>query len=420
MVRYFHLLLLIICSIIQAEAEKPIVIVIPSYNNIQYYQQNLTSIIAQKYTNWRIIYIDDCSSDGTGDAVADFVSRNNLHDNITVIRNAQRRGALYNHYYAIHRCEDHEIMVHLDGDDWFAHDQVLQTINAAYQDPNVWLTYGQYVEYPSGKKGVSEPLPEAVITCNGYREYKWVTSAPRTFYAGLAKRIQLKDLLYEGDFFQVAADLALMFPILEMADGHISYIDEILYVYNCDTPYNDFKQRVQQQLHTENVIRARTKYEPVVSYLQPKKEYTVAIIELSDENVAYLADELQWLEATHILLLHNSCLLESVDLQWCVVQLERTGALGFYFNIDKTPSYLTGLCDVQLGSFIDLGILYAWQFHKASGLMHKPYQSDGVLYRKDDLIKVLQQIQIKTVAEMQQILWYIPSASDAIGLCYKG
>src|SRR3989304_6153185 len=45
--------------------EKPIVVVIPSYNNKQWYQKNLDSVLTQNYHNFRIIFIDDASPDGT-------------------------------------------------------------------------------------------------------------------------------------------------------------------------------------------------------------------------------------------------------------------------------------------------------------------------------------------------------------------
>jgi glycosyltransferase involved in cell wall biosynthesis len=48
-------------------------IVIPSYNNRQWYRQNLASVCAQAYDNFRAIYVDDGSSDQTGALVARFI-----------------------------------------------------------------------------------------------------------------------------------------------------------------------------------------------------------------------------------------------------------------------------------------------------------------------------------------------------------
>lgn len=42
-------------------------IIVPTYNNAdnQRYKTNLLSIIAQQYSNFKVIIIDDCSTDDT-------------------------------------------------------------------------------------------------------------------------------------------------------------------------------------------------------------------------------------------------------------------------------------------------------------------------------------------------------------------
>ena len=59
--------------------QKPIVVIIPSYKNAQWYQRNLDSVCFQNYSNYRIIYIDDCSPDGTADLVQSYIDEHNLH-----------------------------------------------------------------------------------------------------------------------------------------------------------------------------------------------------------------------------------------------------------------------------------------------------------------------------------------------------
>lgn len=239
---------------------KEIVVVIPSYNNIECYEKNLESVCFQQYDNFRVIYIDDCSVDGTGDAVERYIKEHNLENKVTLIKNKKRRGALANLYDAIHSCDDHEIIINLDGDDWFKHENALTIINNAYTDSNVWLTYGQYEFYPSGKLGRCRSIPQEAIDNASYREYEWVTSAPRTFYAWLFKKIEIEDLLYEGAFFPVAWDLAFMFPMLEMSGGKFKFIADVVYVYNWATPYNDEKIHKGLQRTLDCVIRGRRKY----------------------------------------------------------------------------------------------------------------------------------------------------------------
>ena len=51
--------------------EKPFVVVIASYNNIKWYKKNLDALIMQNknYSNWRAIYVDDCSTEYGSDGL---------------------------------------------------------------------------------------------------------------------------------------------------------------------------------------------------------------------------------------------------------------------------------------------------------------------------------------------------------------
>lgn len=245
--------------------ERQIVVVIPSFNNKEWFKRNLDSVFSQKYRSYRIIYVDDASTDGTGDQVLTYVAEKKQQHRVKVIKNKRRVGALANTYKAAKLCNPEEIIAILDGDDWFAHPQVLEKLNTIYADPEVWVTYGQFVYYPCGSPGWSAQVPAEVIEKNAFREYSWVTTALRTFYAGLFHKIRKEDLLYEGEFFQMAGDLAYMWPIVEMAGKHSRFIPEVLYVYNVETSINDIKKDPDTQRNLGFVIRERKRYQPVKS-----------------------------------------------------------------------------------------------------------------------------------------------------------
>lgn len=245
--------------------EKEIVVVIPSYNNAAFYKQNLDSVFSQFYEDFRVIYIDDNSSDDTYNLVKEYSEKNNLWQRLEIIRNGKRRGALANLYDAIHSISDHAIVVTLDGDDWFAHQQVLERVNYYYQDSSVWMSYGCYMVFPDQTIGAWRPIPEAIIKINAFRESEWLSTHLRTFYAKLFKLVKKEDLLFEDEFFQVTWDMAFMFPMLEMAAFHSKHIPEIMYVYNQSNPINDYKIRLEQVIKMDRLIRSRKKYEPLAA-----------------------------------------------------------------------------------------------------------------------------------------------------------
>lgn len=253
--------------------EKTIVIVTASYNNKEWYQWNLDSIFAQKYKNWHLIYIDDCSTDGTYDLVKTYVEQQGYQDYVTIIHNDRRQKALANYYYAMHTCDDKILIIILDGDDRFTHDKVLAYINSVYADEKVWLTYGQFKEYPSGKLGFCHEMPAWVIRHNAFRRYVDTPSHLRTFYAGLFKRIKKEDLLFNGDFFPMCADLAMMFPMIEMAhDGHFRFVSEVLLEYNAANILNDYKISKTLQRNCDLEIRNRRRYVAIVEVFKKEED----------------------------------------------------------------------------------------------------------------------------------------------------
>lgn len=246
--------------------EKPFVVVIPSYNNSSCYQNNLDSVFAQNYENYRVIYIDDASTDQTEVLVYEYILEKGQKDRVTFIQNDKRQGSLANIYRAIWLCTPNEIIVNLDGDDWFYDEHVLEKLNTVYADEDVWVTYGQFIYYPSLSPGWAAQVPEEVILHNAFRDHNWTTTALRTFYAGLFHRIDIESLLYNDTFFPMAGDLAYMWPILEMAGTHSRFIPDILYVYNVgDGVLNDMKANrlLQYQLGLET--RKKKRYQPVES-----------------------------------------------------------------------------------------------------------------------------------------------------------
>jgi len=250
---------------------KPFVFIIPSFNNSEWVEKNLRSVFEQKYDNFRVIYIDDASTDATLEKVKELTSFYRQEHRVEIWHNETNRGAAENIYRAAHSCSDREILILCDGDDWMAGEHVLKRLNEKYADPAVWATFGSYVEYPKYSYTVANfacPLPLHVVKKGAIRAYcrkKWSLSHLRTFYAGLFKQIKRDDLLYQGSFYDAAYDLAFMIPIAEMAGKHLHFVNEIFYIYNRDNLLNDNKVRFQRQQQLSEYILSLPCYAPVAS-----------------------------------------------------------------------------------------------------------------------------------------------------------
>lgn len=240
--------------------EKPIRIVVASYNNKDWYKKNLDSILNQKYENYRIVYIDDYSSDGTADLVEKYVADLGKADKFTLIRNQENLGAMANKYKGTHLVEDDCIVVLVDGDDWLAHNGVLRYINQVYSLNDCWMTYGQFKRYPTNEKGHCKKLKQTSDFRSLDQTY---VSHLRTYYAWLFKLIKKEDLMKDGKFVAVSEDIAGSLPMLEMARGHIKFISKILYIYNQAHDFNDFKRFPKEQIEVSNYIKSKKPYRPI-------------------------------------------------------------------------------------------------------------------------------------------------------------
>ena len=243
--------------------EKPFVIIVPSFNNDAYFKKNLDSIFSQAYQNYQVIYIDDCSTDNTYQNVEHYIKDRGKEDKVTLIHNQKNLGALHNIYKAIHACGDEKIIAIVDGDDWLAHTSVLKDLNSYYANEDVWLTYGQYRQIPENHVGLSEPVAKSFLKKGKVRFGRWVYSHLRTFYAGLFKNIDLSYLVKGSKFFPTTYDLAIMYPMLEMAREHAYFVPDELYIYNYENPINDGKIRSKEQRRLSKYIRSLPIYASV-------------------------------------------------------------------------------------------------------------------------------------------------------------
>lgn len=283
--------------------KKSFVVVIASYNNETVCEKNLFSVFDQTFDNYRVIYIDDCSTDRTYERVAEFIKERGQEERVTLIHNEKRKLKLANLYSAYMSCKDDEIIVCLDGDDWLAHENVLKEINHYYQNPDIWLTYGSAINHPKYIKRDGACLPDKALINNTIRDIPFTISMIRTFYAGLFKKIKLKDLLYQGKFLPSADDFAFMIPMIEMAPTHSLFIPEVLYIINDSNPIRESSVIENLQVKLMKHLKTKEKYQPLDVTFNPRDLRAIAtqtpidLIVLSNDSPETLAQNLKHLSS---------------------------------------------------------------------------------------------------------------------------
>jgi glycosyltransferase involved in cell wall biosynthesis len=290
-----------------AETPQHITLIIPSYNNAACYERNLASALSQDYPYYDIIYIDDCSTDNTGDLVQDYIATCTVAQNITLIKNDYNRKALANIFKAVHMCKNDDLIVILDGDDFFADNHVLSAIQKKFAQNYIYMSYAQYINVPEelaiAQKipilGYAKPTPPELIASGEYRKFTgWCWSGLRAFYAGLFKQIKIEDMIfrqgeYKGKFFPTSYDGAIMYPMLEMCGEHFAYIPEILLHRNIDTPLNDFKIHRELQRECGKILRSLAPYKRLKEPpIQAQKRGKADLIIIATDNIEEILERL--------------------------------------------------------------------------------------------------------------------------------
>ena len=106
-------------------------------------------------------------------------------------------------------------------------------------------------------------MPKLACNRQSFRPVKDGPPHLRTFYAWLFKAIRLEDLCYNGKFAIMTRDLAMMFPMIEMANGHFNYISDALYIYNENNPISEHRIRFEFQTNLSSYFRKLPPYMPI-------------------------------------------------------------------------------------------------------------------------------------------------------------
>ena len=468
-----------ICHTIHAIAieDKYFVVVIPSYNNQQWYERNLASVMNQNYANFHVIYTDDCSPDGTGSLVEKYLEEHDSNHTVSLIKNNTRYGALYNLYRMINMCDDNTIIVTLDGDDWFPDNEVLTRLNNVYSSDEIWLTYGQFKLHPSATTGWASPMPDYIVENNSFRDFQHLPTHLRTFYAWLFKQIKLEDLLYIGQFYSMTWDMVMMFPMIEMAGERHRFISDIMYIYNNANSISDHHVSRQLQAHLAQVVKKKKRYirlaekplskktsleqkadviifsqtpeqlhillKSLITYVEGINTISIIYKPSSDEEIEsynniiqqYSEIEFYYIDKHRsnfqqtLLMLYrttksdyilfskgDSCFQESVSLAECINDLETTSSYAFYFKLNAQDGALKY---PHLPMVICKDHVVAWNFSLAQSKWSSANSLDLVLHKKRNSLEMALQQYYDLTPIGLELAWSNEGNLDRLGLCFE-
>lgn len=273
-------------------------IIVPFYNPGNFLDRCINSLLTQDYDNYEILFIDDCSTDGSfskipsvkykGDENGDLIkdengepiieSKHHLLEktkciNILAWRSGERMTALPNLHNAIMRfaTEPDDIVVIVNGDDWLLNKKVLSYINDFYnKNKECWIMYGN----PKNTNNTTNNYKDFTEKdFENLRNLPFIIPHIRTFKAGLYSKIAEQDENYEcmknsdGKWYPVKYDVAMFLPMFEMAGKeHVFFNKEQLYVHNLDNPISESRINRDLQLITYIDINKKKSFKRIKDY----------------------------------------------------------------------------------------------------------------------------------------------------------
>jgi len=227
-------------------------IITPVYNSEEWIGKCIQSVKDQTHKDFIQVIVDDCSTDNTVEEVKKVIGEDKR---FILIENGVRVGVPLNQKRGVESLlrNPEDIIVHLDGDDWFYNEHTLAKVALVYDESSCWLTYGSY-KSTNGKEEVAREYSnnprQAVLD-------GWPFSHLRTFKRHCWDHLNEEDFISSsGHYYTTAADVVIFVPILErIGYNRVRFIEDILVTYNI-TSNNENKTNLQGQIQTAlDVIR---------------------------------------------------------------------------------------------------------------------------------------------------------------------
>ena len=453
---------------VKEKNDKTFVFIIPAYNNAEAVEKLLGSILEQSYSDYRVIYLDGGSTDGSYEMALDYLKWHDPLHRVKVIRKKSKANLPESYYHAVHSCDDDEVVVHLDGKDWLSQPEVLTKLNHMYENPETWLTYAQYLEYPSFQKGYQRILPRKTLYRKKIHRAPWVISPFKTYYAGLFKRIEIEESFYQGTFLSLESEKALLLPMAKEARWHVRFVPEVLYVHH---KANANRSKLHIASYSEHFASSLTQARSVaktptemwelnanqadlvvISVNRPRQlnicldsisrhvkgMHKLYVIYYADEEYQKKYDEVQrkfplvrFIEeplspqhglketlmkrlsnqAPFIGLMSDQIIVKSnIELNECIEAMSQTEAYAFYFHLGREKQ------SRPISAYFERGICI-WDIEEGKGAWKHPDGLNMALYRKEDLKKDLNKMHFDNVQGLIDA-WLKLSYGHRLGLYY--
>ena len=426
-------------------------------NNLDSIEENFHSILRQKYPNYQIIYIDQGSTDGTLEKIQQLIRRKDSSRFVTLFSFPKEYEAFQAYFNIVEKLDDEEVIVHLSGNDFLAHSQVLNRLDQVYMNPDIWLTYGQYLDYQYYKKGIYHPKPKRNLCKRRIQRASWLLASFKTFYAKHLKKIKREET-FEKYLLSVENATTFLFPLAELGKAHVQFIPDVLSIHNGLVQKNKKKIKINEfskklKPLSQNTLPSHEKKTDIILFSDncPKrldlclKSIQKKVKGIGNISVIYWSDQYHtfsyqkmkhWYpeiyfitpmeekgldfkalfmsalvgkanSSSYVLLSSDQVIVkEEIFLPHCIQAMQRFHAYGFYFHLGKQKKHKC------------LEEMHSWLIGQGQKELREPNTLKMTLYRKVDLERDFKYMKFNSPEELVA-LWTRKLLFSHFGLSFN-
>lgn len=170
-------------------------IIMPSWNTARFIEESIQSVIAQTYTNWELLIVDDCSTDNTDEIVQPFL----FDERIRYFKNEKNSGAALTRNRAMREAKG-EWIAFLDSDDLWVSEK-LERMISFMRSNNYPFAYHQYekIDEDSAPLNILVSGPK-VVTKRKMYHYGYPGCLTFMYSVKTFGLIQIKDIKKNNDY----------------------------------------------------------------------------------------------------------------------------------------------------------------------------------------------------------------------------